>query len=86
MFVEAVDKFRAEMPRHHVQHRTFDRVIAAIATGQILYAVGTKVRCHHNNGIAKINGAPLPVGQTAIVEHLQQHIENIRVRLLNFIE
>ena len=36
--------------------------------------------------VAKIHGAPLPIGEPAIVQDLQQHIEHVGMRLLDFIE
>ena len=29
---------------------------------------------------------PLAVGHAAVVEHLQQHVEHVRMRLLDFVE
>ena len=36
--------------------------------------------------VLEVDGAALGVGQPAIVEHLQQDVENIRVRLLDLVE
>jgi hypothetical protein len=34
----------------------------------------------------EIDRAALAVGQAAVVEDLQQHVEDVRVRLLDFVE
>src|SRR5699024_3655608 len=49
-------------------------------------ATGAKIRGQNDNRIAEIDGAALAIGQAAIVKHLQQDIEDIRVGFLNFIE
>ena len=38
------------------------------------------------DGVAEVDRAALPVGQPALVEHLQQHVEHVRVRLLDLVE
>ena len=34
----------------------------------------TEIRCHNDERIAEINRAPLPVCQSPVIKHLQQHI------------
>ena len=36
--------------------------------------------------VAEIDRAALAVGQAAVVEHLQQHVEDVRMRLLDLVE
>ena len=36
--------------------------------------------------VAEIDGAALAVGQPAVVEHLQQHVEDVRMRLFDLVE
>ena len=45
-----------------------------------------EVRGHDDQRVAEVDGAALPVGQAAVVEHLQQHVEHVRVRLLDLVE
>ena len=47
---------------------------------------GTGVGRHHDDDIAEICLAPVVVGQRTVVHHLQQQVENIRVRLFDLIE
>ena len=46
----------------------------------------TEIRCHNDERIAEINRAPLPVCQSPVIKHLQQHIENIRMRFFYLIK
>ena len=39
-----------------------------------------------NDGVAEVDRATLTVGQAAVVEHLQQQVEHVRVRLLDLVE
>ena len=41
---------------------------------------------HDDDSVLEINRAPLTVGQPAIIEHLQENIEYIRMRFLNLIK
>ena len=45
-----------------------------------------EVGCQDNNGIFEIDGTSLRVGNSAVIEYLQQDIEDIRVCLFDFIE
>ena len=36
--------------------------------------------------VLAVDGAPLPVGGAAVVENLQQHVEDLRVRLVHLVE
>ena len=40
----------------------------------------------HDQRVAEVDRAALAVGQAAVVEHLQQHVEHVRVRLLDLVE
>ena len=44
------------------------------------------VRRHDQHRVAEVDGAALAVGQAPVVEHLQQHVEHLRVRLLDLVE
>ena len=71
--VEAVDELRLEGAadrRHHL----------------LLAAARTKVRRQNENGAAEVHRAALTVSQPALVENLQQHVEHIRMGLLDLVE
>ncbi len=44
------------------------------------------VRGHDQDGVAEVDRAALAVGQPAVVEHLQQDVEDLAVRLLDLVE
>ena len=46
----------------------------------------TEVRGHHDHRVLEVHGAALAVGHAAVVEHLQQHVEHVRMRLLDLVE
>ena len=47
---------------------------------------GAEVRGHDDQRVAEVDRAALAVGQAAVVEHLQQHVEDIGMRLLDLVE
>ena len=47
---------------------------------------GAEIGGHDDQRVAEIDGAALAVGQAAVVEHLQQHVEHVRMRLLDLVE
>ena len=84
-FVDAVDEFGPEMAAHRVHHLRFHR--AGFFTLLLRHQIfGTQIGGHDDQHIAEIDRAALPVGEAAIVEHLQQHIEDIRVGFLDLVE
>ena len=54
--------------------------------GQLLDHVRAEVRGHDDHGVAEVDRAALAVGEAAVVQDLQQHVEHVRVRLLDFVE
>ena len=46
----------------------------------------TEIRGHDDQRVAEVDRAALTVGQAAVVEHLQQHVEDIGMRLFDFVE
>src|SRR6202167_2990020 len=41
---------------------------------------------HDDYGVAKIHGAAFAIGQAAVVKNLKQNVENIRMRLFDFVQ
>ena len=83
--VHAIEKFRAEACAHHAHDLIPDRV-GILALGLVHQIVGAEVRGHHDQGIPEIDRVALAVRQTPVVEHLQQHVEHVRMRLLDLVE
>ena len=70
---------------HDGHHLVADRVdvLAVRLVGEILRA---EVRRHDDQRVLEVHRAALAVGQAAVVEHLQQHVEDVRVGLLDLVE
>jgi hypothetical protein len=45
-----------------------------------------EVAGHDQHGVAEVDGATLPVRQAAVVEHLQEDVEDVRMLLLDLVE
>ena len=41
---------------------------------------------HDENHVAKVRLATVVIGQSAVIHHLQQQVEHLRVRLFDFIQ
>ena len=67
-----------------VPHRVFD--VLRILPDHALDDGRTNVGGHHDDCVFKVHGATLSIGQTPIVQHLQQDVENIRMGFFNFVE
>ena len=88
--VDAVEEFRSEVCLQlsldfllHVQP-----VGTACFTVEKIFLddVRADVTSHDNDGVAEIDRASLTVGEAAVVEHLEEDIEDVWVRLLDFVE
>ena len=49
-------------------------------------ALAADVRRHDDDRVLEIDGAALAIGEPAIVEHLQQHVEDVVMGLLDLVE
>ena len=85
--VKAVEELRPEllMQLSHdlLPCALFDLALIVYAFKQILAA---EVGGHDDNGVLEIDRASLRIGDAAVVEDLQQDVENIRVRLFDLIK
>ena len=64
---------------HHLASRC-----SALASSRMKWRAD--VARHDDDGVFEIDRASLAVRDAAIVEHLQQHVENIVMRLFDFVE
>ena len=62
----------------------FDRVVGL--AHHALNVLRTQIGGHDDHCIAEIDRTTLSIGQTTIVEHLQQHVEDIRVGFFHLIQ
>src|SRR6202158_500870 len=92
-FVQTVEKLRIEHPLYFVHHHFFHALEAGLidagleADGSALLQMARpQVGSHDDDGVAKIHGIAEAVGQLPVFKDLQQNIEDVRVRLLHFIQ
>ena len=57
-----------------------------VLAGKLGDSLGAHVRRHDDDRVLEGHLATLTVGQAAVVEHLQQHVEDIRMGLLHLVE
>ncbi|KOT22176.1 hypothetical protein DM52_2199 [Burkholderia mallei] len=82
--VDPVQELGAEVLLDLDPHRILDLFLRRAR--HRLDQLRAEIRRHHDHGVLEVDGAPLPVRHPAVVEHLQQHVEHVRVRLLDLVE
>src|SRR5258706_510532 len=82
--VDAVHELRAEMRLHLGHDREPDHLV--VAARHALDHLRAEVGGHHHHRVLEVHGAALAVGEPALVENLQEHVEYVRVRLLDLVE
>jgi len=53
---------------------------------RLVHGLGTGIGCHDDDDVAEISLSSVVVGQGAVVHDLQQHIEDVRMGLFDFIQ
>ena len=86
-FIQTVQEFRTEVCTQ-ILHNQISRLLgnAAVILNTIQQILGSDVGGHDQNGVFEINSTTLGVGDTAIIEYLQQNVEYIRMCFLDLIE
>src|SRR5690606_27481335 len=82
--VQPVQEFGPEEVIQLGHDRTANGV--RVATGHRLDDLRADVARHDDHRVREVDGTPLPIGQTAIIEDLQEHVEDFGVRLLDLIQ
>ena len=59
---------------------------SALLLGQFLDELRGDVAGHDDDGVLEIDRAALAVGQPAVVQHLEQDVEDVAVGLLDLVE
>src|ERR1019366_5097485 len=92
-FVEAVEELRVEgafdFALHQFFHLVRDHVFLRRLEAQalaLLQVPRADVRGHDDDRVLEVDGVAEAVGQLAVFKDLQQDVEHIRVRLLDFVE
>src|SRR5699024_10954502 len=84
--VDAVQELRAEMLLEQVLHCRLDFPFLRTAAAQFLDLSGADVARHRDDGVLEVHGATLAVSEAAVVEYLEEDVEDVAVGLLNLVE
>src|SRR4029077_2234652 len=80
--VDAVQELGPQRLAQALEHELTD----ALGLFVLAEEVAPEVRGHDDHGIAEIDGATLAVGESAVVEELQQDVEDVAVGLFDLVE
>ena len=80
--INAVEKFRPKMRAQRICHQTGTRFFRFFLSNVLRTDVGG----HNDDRVLKIDRSPLPVRDPTVIEHLQQYVENVRMRFFDFVE
>src|SRR5581483_1478069 len=92
-FIQPVQELGVERALHFVLDQFLDLVRDRIFLRRLesqafalLQVPGANVRGHDQDRVLKIDRVAESIGQLAVFKHLQQNVEHVRVRFLDFIE
>jgi hypothetical protein len=84
--IEAVAEFGGEHLFHRFLASIFLADIGAETDAFLGHVAGPGIGRHDQDDIAEIDRFAMMVGQAAIIHHLQQDVEQVRMRLFDFVE
>src|SRR6185312_16114661 len=88
--IDAIDELGPETLLHDLHYRTLHAGIVLLAPRSFLELrlnhLRPQVGGHDDDRVAEVDRPPLAVGEPAVVQHLQQHVEHVLVSLLDLIE
>ena len=85
--IDTVEEFRTEVLLRLILNLLFHIGInSAVLTDPVDQIVASDVGRHDHDGILEVHSSSLVVGQTTIVQQLQQNVEHVRMSLFDFIE
>ena len=85
--IDTIEEFRSKIFLGFVFNLLLDRILnASVRLDTIDKITAADVRCHYNYSIFEIYCSALIVCKSAIIQKLQQDVENIRMCFLYFIE
>ena len=84
--VDPVEELGAEHLLELVQEQALDALVLALHLVALRDQRGADVARHDDDRVLEVDGAALVVGEAPVVEDLQQHVEDVGVRLLDLVE
>ena len=85
-FIEAIEELGAEVTPQGLIHPRLHLRVASRIAGQIQDRLAADVAGEDQHRVGEIHRAALPVGDAAVIEDLQHHVEHIGVGLLHLVE
>ena len=74
------------MAANLLHHRLANILRVGVGSRESLDFMRAEIRRHDDHGVAEIHCAPLTIGHASIVEHLQQHVEDVGMGFLDLVE
>ncbi len=93
--VDAVEELGPEVLAKGLFHRLAQPLLLALpgaidaageAEGGFLLEPGAEIARHDDDGVAEVHGAAVAIGEAAVVQDLQEGVEDVRVGLLDLVE
>src|SRR5439155_6497117 len=86
--VHAIQELRPEVMPHFRQHCFLHQVVSGRISraAELENSFRSDVRSHDDDRVLEVDDSSLTVGQAAIVEYLQQHIEGVVMGLFDLVE
>src|SRR3989440_5527882 len=91
--VDPVHELRPERALHLFHHALFHLVVRLLVglleearRGPLADDAGAEVRRHDQDAVLEVHHVAERVAQAAVVEHLQEHVEDVRVGLFDLVE
>src|SRR6185295_8933650 len=81
--VDAIQKLRFEVQPQLLNNRFTHLFLVAFCR---LNLTRTEVRRHDQHRVFEVDGSTFRIRESAVVENLKQHVENIRVRFLDLVK
>mmetsp|Transcript_9323 Transcript_9323/g.42427 ORF Transcript_9323/g.42427 Transcript_9323/m.42427 type:complete len:337 (+) Transcript_9323:873-1883(+) len=88
VLVDAVDKLRSVVPADSLHHPLPPVSLGAVAVvvHALEHELRADVRRHDQDGVLEVHHPSLAVRHAAVVQDLEQHVEDVAVRLLHLVE
>src|SRR5690606_19492258 len=83
--VDAIQELRAEYPSQLTEHVRLHNLPVA-GSSALEDELAAHVRRHDDDAVPEIHHATLRVGQTTVIEDLEEEVEHLRMRLLDLVE
>src|SRR5437660_7911022 len=84
-FIEAVQKFGPERAAYRF-HDLLAHGLGRLSFEQACQVLRTEIRGENDDAVAEVHRPSLPVSQPAVIEHLEQDVEDVRMRLFDLVE